>query len=192
MPNILELHGLTKHFPGVVALDHVDLDIREGEVHILVGENGAGKSSLVKVLCGIYPPDGGEMLYQGAPYSPQTPLDAIRAGIRVVYQEFNLLPYLSVAENIFFERLPQHGGLVDYPHALPPGPGRARRGGARRSPPAPPSNCSAWPRCSSSRSPRPSPTESKVLILDEPTATLTPQGDRPAASRSSPASRAAA
>src|SRR4051812_7115795 len=101
MPNILELHGLTKHFPGVVAIDHVDLDVREGEVHILVGENGAGKSSLVKVVCGIYMPDGGEMVYQGAPYTPQSPLDAIRGCIRVVYQEFNLLPYLSVAENIF-------------------------------------------------------------------------------------------
>ena len=68
----------------------------------------------VKVVCGIYTPDGGEMTYQGAPYAPQSPLDAIQAGIRVVYQEFNLLPYLSVAENIFFERLPQTGGLVDF------------------------------------------------------------------------------
>ena len=66
------------------------------------------------MVCGIYTPDGGEILYEGAPYSPQSPLDAIRAGIRVVYQEFNLLPYLSVAENIFFERLPQRGGLVDF------------------------------------------------------------------------------
>ncbi len=119
--NILELKGVTKRFPGVVALDAVDLDVRQGEVHILVGENGAGKSSLVKVVCGIYPPDEGEMFYQGAPYTPQSPLDAIRAGIRVVYQEFNLLPYLSVAENIYFEHLPTTGGLVDFSQALSEG-----------------------------------------------------------------------
>src|SRR5512138_1603058 len=91
LENILEIRGLTKTFPGVVALDRVDLDIRRGEVHVLVGENGAGKSSLVKVLCGIYQHEAGEILYEGQPYAPQTPLDAIRAGIRVVYQEFNLL-----------------------------------------------------------------------------------------------------
>src|SRR5512147_2130738 len=105
--NILEIQALTKIFPGVTALDRVDLAIRRGEVHVLVGENGAGKSSLVKVLCGIYQPDGGTLTYEGRPYAPRTPLDAIQAGIRVVYQEFNLLLYLSVAENIFFERLPR-------------------------------------------------------------------------------------
>ena len=65
--NILELRGITKKFPGVTALKQVDLDITDGEVHVLVGENGAGKSSLIKVLCGIYIPDEGCMTYQGAP-----------------------------------------------------------------------------------------------------------------------------
>lgn len=111
---ILELQNITKTFPGVVALNNVDLDIQEGEVHILVGENGAGKSTLIKILCGIYRPDAGQLTYSGAAYAPQTPHDAIQAGIRVVYQEFNLLSYLSVAENIFFDRLPRKFGLVDY------------------------------------------------------------------------------
>ncbi|MBF0530366.1 MAG: sugar ABC transporter ATP-binding protein [Deltaproteobacteria bacterium] len=112
--NILELKGITKFFPGVTALDHVDLDIEQGEVHVLVGENGAGKSCLIKILCGIYFPDQGSLTYLGEKYAPQTPIDAIRAGIRVVYQEFNLLSYLSVAENIFFEKLPKRWGLVDF------------------------------------------------------------------------------
>src|SRR5210317_1035595 len=112
--NILELRNISKTFPGVIALDNVDLDVVQGEVHILVGENGAGKSSLIKLLCGVYFPDQGEIFYAGGPYAPRSPLDAIKSGIHAVYQEFNLLYYLSVAENIFFERLPRKAGLVDY------------------------------------------------------------------------------
>lgn len=112
--NILELRKITKTFPGVVALKDIDLAIQQGEVHVLVGENGAGKSTLIKLLCGIHQPDEGQMLYAGNSYAPHSPLDAIKAGIRVVYQEFNLLSYLSVAENIFFERLPRKSGFVDF------------------------------------------------------------------------------
>jgi ribose transport system ATP-binding protein len=174
MPNILELHALTKHFPGVVAIDHVDLDVREGEVHILVGENGAGKSSLVKVVCGIYTADSGEMLYGGTPYSPQNPLDAIRAGIRVVYQEFNLLPYLSVAENIFFERLPQHGGLVDYRDLYRRAQAVLDEVGLQVSPRTP-VELLGVAQMQLIEIAKAISTESKVLILDEPTATLTPK-----------------
>ncbi len=92
----------------------INLDVHEGEVHALLGENGAGKSSLIKILCGIYHPDEGEMFYSGEKYAPKNTLDAIESGIRVVYQELNLLSYLSVAENIFFERLPTKAGLVDF------------------------------------------------------------------------------
>jgi ribose transport system ATP-binding protein len=111
-PPLLELRGVTKRFPGVTALAGVDFAVAAGEIHALVGENGAGKSTLIKLLCGTYPADAGEMQFAGAPYRPQTPLDALKAGIRVVYQEFNLLPYLSVAENLFFDRLPRRGGLL--------------------------------------------------------------------------------
>ena len=104
---LLEIKGLTKRFPGVTALDAVDLSLAPGEIHALVGENGAGKSTLIKLLCGSYIPDAGEMQFCGASYTPQSPLDALEAGIRVVYQEFNLLPYLSVAENLLFDSLPR-------------------------------------------------------------------------------------
>jgi ribose transport system ATP-binding protein len=114
-PPLLEIKTLTKRFPGVTALDAVDLSLAPGEIHALVGENGAGKSTLIKLLCGSYVPDAGEMQFCGAPYTPQSPLDALEAGIRVVYQEFNLLPYLSVAENLLFDHLPRRFGvLLDY------------------------------------------------------------------------------
>lgn len=88
--------------------------LRAGQVHALAGENGAGKSSLIKVLCGVYRPDAGHMLLAGRPYAPQSPVDAIRLGIRVVHQELQMLDELSVAENLLFEALPQNRlGLID-------------------------------------------------------------------------------
>ena len=172
--NILELKSITLKFPGVIALDHVDLAIRQGEVHILVGENGAGKSSLVKVLCGLYQRDEGDILYQGAPFAPQTPLDAIKAGIRVVYQEFNLLPYLSVAENIFFERLPQRGGLVDFPRLYKDAETVLAEVGLDVSPKTK-VELLGVAQMQLIEIAKAISTESKVLILDEPTATLTPK-----------------
>ena len=111
---ILRLEHVTKAFPGVVALNDVSMTIRKGEAHILVGQNGAGKSSLVKLLTGIYFPDSGGMFFEGEPYAPKSTFDAFQKGIRVVHQEFNLLPYLSIAENIFLEKLPARHGFVDY------------------------------------------------------------------------------
>lgn len=106
---------MTKTFPGVRALSSVNLEIRSGSVHALLGENGAGKSTLVKIISGGTIPDpGSEMLFDGRPYTPRTPHDAMRAGVRVVHQELNLLPYLSVAENIFLDDLPHRGPLLDY------------------------------------------------------------------------------
>ena len=95
------------------ALDAVSMTILAGEVHALVGENGAGKSTLVKILSGVEQPDGGEMLLNGQPYVARGPQDALAAGIRVVYQELNLLTYLTIEENLSFEHLPAHRGLVD-------------------------------------------------------------------------------
>ena len=111
---LLELKGVTKRFPGVVALDSIDLTIEKGETHILLGENGAGKSTLVKILSGIYPADEGTITYNGAPYQPASTSDALAAGIRMIHQEFNLLNYLSVAENLLFDDLPSRAGLVDF------------------------------------------------------------------------------
>jgi ABC-type sugar transport system ATPase subunit len=101
---LLRVQGITKSFPGVRALDNVDFDIRAGEVHILVGENGAGKSTLAKVILGVYKQDAGEIYFKDELVRFQNPLDAIRKNIIAVYQEFTLVPYLNVAQNIFLNR----------------------------------------------------------------------------------------
>ena len=111
---LLEMEGVTKRFPGVVALDAVDLLLNEGETHILLGENGAGKSTLVKILSGIYPADEGTIRYNGSPYQPASTSDALETGIRLIHQEFNLLNYLSVAENLLFNDLPNRAGFVNF------------------------------------------------------------------------------
>ncbi|MFD1541597.1 sugar ABC transporter ATP-binding protein [Nonomuraea guangzhouensis] len=110
---MMTVTGLVKRFPGVMALDGVDLDIRAGEIHALVGENGAGKSTLVKALAGIHAPDSGTMTFDGAPYTPASAADGLAAGISVVHQELALLPYLTVAENLFLRALPRTAGVVD-------------------------------------------------------------------------------
>jgi ABC-type sugar transport system ATPase subunit len=101
---LLEVHELTRHFPGVLALNNVDFDLYSGEVHALVGENGAGKSTLINILAGVLLPSGGKVLLDGTPIVFRNPADAQRAGISVIFQEFNLVPQLSVAENIFINR----------------------------------------------------------------------------------------
>jgi len=112
---ILEVRGITKLFPGVRALDKVHLELREGEVVCLVGENGAGKSTLIKILSGVYTPDEGEIILNGQQVHFKGPLDAIKAGFSVVYQEHKLMKNLSVAENIYFGRFPMKaGGFVDF------------------------------------------------------------------------------
>ena len=111
---ILEIKGLTKSFPGVKALEQVDLAIREGEVHALVGENGAGKSTLIKILSGAYAKDSGEMFYMGKPIEIRNPHHAQQIGISTIYQEFNLGPHLSVTENILLGQLPMRGITVDW------------------------------------------------------------------------------
>ena len=104
-PPLLEMLGIAKAFPGVQALDGVDFVVGAGEVHALVGENGAGKSTLVKILTGVYPRDRGEIRLRGRPLEIRDPLDARRHGIRIIHQEFTLVPQLSVAENVFLDSL---------------------------------------------------------------------------------------
>ena len=109
----MEARGVSKVFGAHRALDHVDFGLLPGEVHALLGENGAGKSTLIKILTGAYQPDGGEILVDGAPVVLNSPLHAQTFGIGTVYQEVNLLPNRSVAENLFLGHQPTRFGLVD-------------------------------------------------------------------------------
>lgn len=111
---LLEMRQIDKIFPGVRALSKVDFTLRAGEIHSLMGENGAGKSTLVKVLTGVYPRDGGTVLLDGKEIAPRTPKEAQECGISTVYQEVNLCPNLSVAENIFIGREPKKHGFIDW------------------------------------------------------------------------------
>ena len=97
---LLELKGITKRFPGVLANDHVDFDLMRGEVHALLGENGAGKSTLMNVVYGLYRPDEGEIRIKGEEVSIRSPRDAIDLGIGMVHQHFMLIPVMTVAEKI--------------------------------------------------------------------------------------------
>ncbi|TDQ82322.1 monosaccharide ABC transporter ATP-binding protein (CUT2 family) [Dongia mobilis] len=112
-PALLDLRGIAKSFPGVHALSDVDFTLHKGEVHALLGENGAGKSTLIKVLTGIHRRDAGTMHLEGQPIDLHDPADAQRLGIGTVYQEVNLLPNLTVAENIYLGRQPTRLGFVD-------------------------------------------------------------------------------
>ena len=108
------MRGISKAFRGVQALKGVDFTVRAGEIHALMGENGAGKSTLIKVLTGVHPRDGGEALLAGQSVSPQAPREAEELGISTVYQEINLIPELSVAENIMLGRQPRRFGFIDW------------------------------------------------------------------------------
>ncbi|HQA14857.1 MAG TPA: sugar ABC transporter ATP-binding protein [Ornithinibacter sp.] len=112
---ILEMKGIGKTFPGVKALEGVNLTIREGEVLALLGENGAGKSTLIKILSGAYTRDEGEIFFEGSQVDVKRPADAEALGISTIYQEFNLAPNLTIAENIFLGHLPMKGAVVDWP-----------------------------------------------------------------------------
>jgi general nucleoside transport system ATP-binding protein len=111
-PPVLELHGITKRFPGVLANDHIDFDLRRGEVHALLGENGAGKSTLMSILYGLYSADEGEILMNGEPVSIASPKDAIELGIGMVHQHFMLIPVMTVTENIVLANEPVHAGVL--------------------------------------------------------------------------------
>ena len=112
---LLEIEGIRKAFPGVVALDNVQFRLRAGTVHALMGENGAGKSTLMKIIAGIYAPDQGQMRVKGKPLVLKGPLDALNNGIAMIHQELNLMPSMTVAENIWIRREPKTRlGFVDH------------------------------------------------------------------------------
>ena len=110
---LLEARGIVKNFPGQLALDHVDFDVRKGEVHALIGENGAGKSTLIKIIAGVYRADQGEILISGERKQISNPRDSQALGLAFIHQDLNIVPHLSVAENIFLGRYPRNSlGMV--------------------------------------------------------------------------------
>src|SRR5262245_59533596 len=111
MTNVLELRGITKRFPGVLANDKINISLREGKILALLGENGAGKTTLMNILYGLYKPDEGQILVHGNEVNIQSPNDAIENGIGMVHQHFMLVPVMTVAENVMLGVEPTKNGV---------------------------------------------------------------------------------
>jgi len=170
----LEMRGIRKQFPGVLALDDVDLTLHVGEVHILLGENGAGKSTLMKILSGAYRKDAGEILIDGRHADIQSPRDALARGVRIIYQELNLVPRLSVAENIFLGSVPTRGlGLINWRRLHEDTAALLRDLGMDIDPTTPLYRLSLAQRQMVEIAKALKDTSSTVLVMDEPTSALT-------------------
>ncbi len=171
----LEMRGITKRYPGVVANDHIDLDVRPGEIHALLGENGAGKTTLMNILYGLARPDEGQILLDGRIASITSPADAIARGISMVHQHFMLVPVLTVAENIVLGQESMAGRIfLDRGEASRTIKELAGRFGFEMDPDARVSSLSvgAQQRVEILKALY---REARILVLDEPTAVLTPQ-----------------
>jgi simple sugar transport system ATP-binding protein len=174
-PPVLELRGITKQFPEVLANDHIDLDLKRGEVHALLGENGAGKSTLMNILYGLYRPDEGEIVVNGKPVSFSSAKDAIEQGIGMVHQHFMLIPVMTVAENIVLGTEPTEAGIVlDYRVARNRVEEIARTFGFHIDPDARIENITVGQQ-QRVEILKALYRRADILILDEPTAVLTPQ-----------------
>jgi simple sugar transport system ATP-binding protein len=171
---LLELRGITKQFPGVLANDHVDFELRKGEVHALLGENGAGKSTLMNILYGLYHPDEGEIRLNGKPVRIGSPSDAINLGIGMVHQHFMLIPVMSVAENIVLANEPTNGPFLDLAGAEERVRELSSQFGLAVRPEARVSSISVGMQ-QRAEILKALYRGAEILILDEPTAVLTPQ-----------------
>jgi len=170
----LELRGITKRYPGVLANDAVDLAVRPAEIHAIVGENGAGKTTLMSLLYGLFPPDEGEIFIRGERVEFSSALDAIAAGLGMVHQSFKLFPTLSVAENVVFRQEPRRRGLIDRSAGVARVSDLADRYGLAVDPEAAVEDLpvGVLQRVEILKALY---RDAQVLILDEPTAVLTPQ-----------------
>ncbi|CAM5576571.1 Vitamin B12 import ATP-binding protein BtuD [Streptomyces hirsutus] len=172
---VLAVRGLSKTFPGVRALDDVDLTLHPGEVHALIGENGAGKSTLIKLLTGVHRPDAGDIVFQGRDVSFATPLEAQKAGISTIYQEVNLIPLLSVARNLFLGREPRtRFGLLDFARMHKEAEETLRAYGVRVDVRLPLRALGVGAQQMVALA-RAVATEARVVIMDEPTSSLEPR-----------------
>jgi len=169
---LLRIEGVRKTFPGVVALDGVDFDLRSGEVHVLLGENGAGKSTLIKMLSGAHRPDGGKIFVGGQEVRIHGAQDAEKLKIATIYQEFNLVPDLTVAENIFLGRQPRRFGMIDRRRMEADAEVLLRRVGLRV-PPRTRVRELGIARLQMVEIAKALSLDARVLIMDEPTAVLT-------------------
>ncbi|HEX6679864.1 MAG TPA: ABC transporter ATP-binding protein, partial [Gaiellaceae bacterium] len=172
---VLELRGITKRFPGVLADDHVDFDLRDGEVHALLGENGAGKSTLMNIVYGLYHADEGEIRVNDEPVRIHSPKDAISRGIGMVHQHFMLIPVMTVAENIVLGNEPTKAGdILDYGAARKRVADLSRQFGFAIEPDARVENIGVGQQ-QRVEILKALYRHADILILDEPTAVLTPQ-----------------
>ena len=171
---LLRMRAISKSYPGVKALTHVDLDLRQGEVLALVGENGAGKSTLIKVLGGAHRPDSGEILIEDADPHIHCPRDAIRAGIAVIYQEFNLVPSLSASDNLFLGQESTTAGFVHPQQERHRANELFKKIGVDVDTTAPVRSLSIAQQQVVEIAKALS-LDAKILVMDEPSATLTPQ-----------------
>jgi ribose transport system ATP-binding protein len=168
------MRGIRKQFPGVLALDGVDLTLYGGEVHILLGENGAGKSTLMKILSGAYRKDAGEVSLDGQPVEIASPRDALARGIRIIYQELNLVSCLSVAENIFLGAVPTRAlGIIDRARLRNAAASLLRDLGLEIDPSTPLFRLSLAQRQMVEIAKALRGATARVLVMDEPTSALT-------------------
>jgi general nucleoside transport system ATP-binding protein len=171
---LLELLGITKRFPGIVANDHVDFELAKGEVHALLGENGAGKSTLMNILYGLYHPDEGEIRLEGKRIRIDSPRDAIDHGIGMVHQHFMLIPVMTVAENIVLATEPTKGPFLDLASAETRVRELSKQYGLTVRPEAKVASISVGMQ-QRAEILKALYRGAEILILDEPTAVLTPQ-----------------
>jgi ribose transport system ATP-binding protein len=167
----LSVRGVAKSFSGTKVLSGIDLDVFQGEVLAVLGENGAGKSTLSSIIAGLLLPDTGAMQWEGLPYAPASPGDAMAAGVGLIHQEMRLLPALSVAENVFVGRLPNRNGFVDRENMHRRAAEQLHRLGLDISPSTPVQRLSVAAQQQVEIA-KALTLEAKLLILDEPTAAL--------------------
>lgn len=167
----LEFEGIGKSFPGVQALSEISFGVNEGRIHALMGENGAGKSTLLKVLSGVYQPTTGELKINGQSQAFRSTGDALDAGIAIIYQELNLIPSLSVAENIFLGQLPTRNGQIDRHTLYAKAAEQLQRLGEKIDPQTPLKNLSIG-QCQMVEIAKAMSRNAKIIAFDEPTSSL--------------------